>query len=54
MYRIVFEFLCPHRKKLVVEKGPLHPEKHRVEGWLNYFTSVGYPAKMRIEYVYGP
>lgn len=52
MYRIVFVSLCPHRKTLVVEKGPLHPEKERVEKWLNYFLSVGYPARMRIENVF--
>jgi hypothetical protein len=51
MYRIVFVSLCPHRKTVVVEKGPMHPEKEKVEKWLNYFLSVGYPARMRIESV---
>ena len=51
MYRIVFVSLCPTRKTVVVEKGPMHPEKEKVEKWLNYFRSVGYPARMRIECV---
>lgn len=49
MYRIVFVSLCPSRKTVVVEKGPMHPEKEKVEKWLNYFLSVGYPARMKIE-----
>lgn len=49
MYRIVFVSVCPTKKTLVVEKGPMHPEKARVEMWLDYFLKLGYPAKMRIE-----
>lgn len=49
MYRIVFVSVCPTKKTLILEKGPMHPEKAWVEKWLNYFLSIGYPAKMRIE-----
>jgi hypothetical protein len=51
MYRIVFISLCPHRKRLVIERGPMHPNKDVVERWLDYFMSLGHTARMQIERV---
>ena len=51
MYRIVFISLCPHKKRLVTERGPLHPRKDVVERWLEYFISLGHAPHMQIEHV---
>lgn len=51
MYRIVFISLCPHKKRLVIERGPMHPKKDVVEKWLDYFVSRGHAARMQIERV---
>jgi hypothetical protein len=51
MYRIVFISLCPQKKRLVIERGPMHPQKDVVEKWLGYFASLGHSARMQIEQV---
>lgn len=51
MCRIVFISLCTDRKRLVIERGPMHPKKQEAERGLEYFMSLGHATRMHIEQV---